>query len=36
MRRKVKLLFYIDRQKVKKNGKCAVLGRIDLDGKGKK
>lgn len=33
MRSTFKLLFYINRQKVKKNGKCPVMGRITLDGK---
>lgn len=28
-----KQLFYINRQKIKKNGKCPVMGRITLDGK---
>lgn len=28
-----KQLFYINRQKVKKNGKCPIMGRITLDGK---
>lgn len=28
-----KQLYYINRQKVKKNGKCPVMGRITLDGK---
>ena len=33
MRSTFKLLFYINRQKVKKNGKCPIMGRITLDGK---
>ena len=33
MRSTFKLLFYINRKKVKKNGKCPVMGRITLDGK---
>ena len=33
MRSTFKLLFYTNRQKVKKNGKCPVMGRITLDGK---
>ena len=33
MRSTFKLLFYINRQKLKKNGKCPVMGRITLDGK---
>ncbi len=33
MRSTFKLLFYINRQKVKKNGKCPVMGRVTLDGK---
>lgn len=33
MRSTFRLLFYINRQKVKKNGKCPVMGRITLDGK---
>ena len=33
MRSTFKLLFYINRQKIKKNGKCPVMGRITLDGK---
>ena len=33
MRSTFKLLFYINRQKVKKNGKCPVMGRITLNGK---
>ena len=28
-----KQLFYINRQKMKKNGKCPVMGRVTLDGK---
>lgn len=27
------ILFYINKQKIKKNGKCPILGRITLDGK---
>ena len=33
MRSTFKLLFYINRQKVKKNGRCPVMGRVTLDGK---
>lgn len=33
MRSTFKLLFYINRQKVKKNGKCPIMGRVTLDGK---
>lgn len=33
MRSTFKLLFYINRQKVKRNGKCPVMGRITVDGK---
>ena len=33
MRSTFGILFYINRQKVKKNGKCPVLGRITVDGK---
>lgn len=33
MRSTFRLLFYINRQKVKKNGKCPIMGRITLDGK---
>lgn len=33
MRSTFKLLFYINRQKLKKNGKCPIMGRITLDGK---
>ena len=33
MRSTFKLLFYINRQKLKKNGKCPVMGRITLDGR---
>ena len=33
MRSTFKLLFYINRQKIKKNGKCSIMGRITLDGK---
>lgn len=33
MRSTFKLLFYINRQKLKKNGKCPVMGRVTLDGK---
>lgn len=33
MRSTFRLLFYINKQKVKKNGKCPVMGRITLDGK---
>jgi hypothetical protein len=27
------ILFYINRQKIKKNGKCPIMGRITIDGK---
>ena len=33
MRSTFKLLFYINRQKVKKNGRCPIMGRVTLDGK---
>ena len=33
MRSTFKLLFYINRQKEKKNGKCVIMGRVTLDGK---
>ena len=33
MRSTFNLLFYINKQKIKKNGKCPILGRITLDGK---
>lgn len=33
MRSTFKLLFYVNRQKIKANGKCPVMGRITLDGK---
>jgi len=33
MRSTFRLLFYINRQKVRKNGRCPVMGRITLDGK---
>ena len=33
MRSTFKLLFYINRQKTKKNGKCPIMGRVTLDGK---
>lgn len=33
MRSTFKLLFYINRQKVKKNGLCPVMGRVTIDGK---
>lgn len=33
MRSTFSILFYINRQKVKKNGKCPVMGRITVDGK---
>ncbi|NDV96435.1 site-specific integrase [Dysgonomonas sp. 521] len=33
MRSTFNILFYINKQKIKKNGKCPVLGRITLDGK---
>ena len=33
MRSTFKLLFYINRQKVKKNGRCPVMGHVTLDGK---
>lgn len=32
MRSTFNILFYINRQKVKKNGKCPVMGRITVDG----
>jgi integrase len=33
MRSTFSILFYINRQKIKKNGKCPILGRITVDGK---
>lgn len=33
MRSTFKLLFYINKQKVKGNGNCPIMGRITLDGK---
>jgi hypothetical protein len=33
MRSTFNILFYINRKKVKKNGKCPVMGRITVDGK---
>lgn len=33
MRSTFGILFYINKQKIKKNGKCPILGRITLDGK---
>ena len=33
MRSTFKLLFYINRQKTKKNGRCPIMGRVTLDGK---
>ena len=33
MRSTFKQLFYINRQKMKKNGKCLIMGRITIDGK---
>ncbi len=33
MRSTFNILFYINRQKIKKNGKCPILGRITVDGK---
>lgn len=33
MRSTFNILFYINRRKVKKNGKCPVMGRITVDGK---
>lgn len=33
MRSTFNILFYINKQKIKKNGKCPVLGRITVDGK---
>lgn len=33
MRSTFSILFYINKQKIKKNGKCPILGRITLDGK---
>jgi integrase len=33
MRSTFRILFYVNRQKTKKNGKCPVMGRITLDGK---
>lgn len=33
MRSTFKLLFYVNRQKIKANGKCPLMGRITVDGK---
>lgn len=33
MRSTFKLLFYINRQKTKKNGRCPIMGRVTIDGK---
>ena len=33
MRSTFSILFYINKQKIKKNGKCPILGRITVDGK---
>ena len=33
MRSTFKQIFYINRQKMKKNGKCPIMGRITIDGK---
>lgn len=33
MRSTFNILFYINKQKIKKNGRCPILGRITLDGK---
>ena len=33
MRSTFSILFYINRQKIKKNGKCPIMGRITVDGK---
>ncbi len=33
MRSTFKLLFYINRQKMKKNGRCPIMGRVTIDGK---
>lgn len=33
MRSTFSILFYINKQKIKKNGRCPILGRITLDGK---
>lgn len=33
MRSTFNILFYINRQKIKKNGKCPIIGRITIDGK---
>lgn len=33
MRSTFKLLFYINRRKIKKNGRCPIMGRVTLDGK---
>lgn len=33
MRSTFKLLFYVNKQKIKKNGKCPIMGRITIDGK---
>ena len=33
MRSTFKLLFYINKQKIKANGNCPIMGRITLDGK---
>ena len=32
MRSTFKLLFYINRQKTKKNGRCPIMGRVTIDG----
>lgn len=32
MRSTFKMLFYVNRQKVKKDGKCLIMGRVTLDG----
>ena len=32
MRSTFKQLFYINRQKMKKNGMCPIMGRITIDG----
>ena len=33
MRSTFKLLFYINRRKIKKNGRCPIMGRVTLDGR---
>ena len=33
MRSTFNILFYINKQKIKKNGKCPIMGRITIDGK---